>query len=454
MARKLLFYWLLFFLFLQAANAQIETTLPALSRLNQSSYLNPAVLQAYKYSLGIPVLSGIGTQVGINGLTLSNVTNSIDDSNRINLTKLHENIKGNALGVHVQTNIELIHFRFKTKKLYWGIHANNRVISHIDISKDLLGLVINGNTFYTGKTADASNTQITNVAFNEYGVSVARNFNRLNVGVRLKMYQGITAALTNNVVLKQTTPKNPTDSVRVQLGGMIRTAGVNYIKDSIGNRKATDDEKEFGNPVNFNNIGTGIDLGLTFDVSNKLTLGASITDLGANIKWKSRTFSYTFNNFDYSFTGLTYDQLQYDSLRNNYLDSIGKLFNFNGTDEQFTTAIPTRFFLTANYQLNSKNTIGAMFQGQYRLGKSQSAFTVNYTRRLGNRLDITANYTKITNLDGMIGMGLAVKASVFQIYLIQDNILFLMNPSGNVYMNFRFGINFVWGDLKRPVKVY
>ncbi|TAE81670.1 MAG: hypothetical protein EAY81_09635 [Bacteroidetes bacterium] len=439
---------------MQTATAQIETTLPALSRINQSSYLNPAVLPAYKYSLGIPALSGIGTQLGINGLTLTNVTDNIDDSNRINLTKLHEDIKGNALGVRVQTNIELIHFRFKSKKLYWGIHANNRVISHIDISKDLLGLVINGNTFYTGKTADASNTQITSIAFNEYGVSVARNFNRFNVGVRLKMYQGITAALTDNMVLKQTTPQNPTDPVRVQLGGIVRTSGITYIKDSIGNRKATNDEKETVIPVNFNNMGTGIDLGLTFDVSNKLTLGASVTDLGANIKWKSRTFSYTFNNLDYSFTGLTYDQLRYDSLRDNYLDSVGKLFDFNGADQQFTTAIPTRFFLTANYQLNSKNTIGAMFQGQYRLGESQSAFTVNYTRRLGNRFDITANYSKITNLDGMVGMGLAIKASVFQVYLIQDNILFLMNPSRNVYMNFRFGINFVWGEMKRPVKVY
>lgn len=441
-------------LFGNALFAQTETTLPALTRLNQASYLNPAVLPAYKFSLGVPALSGFGIKAGITGLKFADVTKHTNDSGRLDLTKVHESITGNAIRVNVYTNIELFHFRFKVKEWYFGIHANNRVISNTAISKDLLGLIINGNASFTGKTADFSNTKLTNVAFNEYGVSVARNYNRFNVGLRLKMYQGISTAFTDDVTLKLTVPENPTDSVRVQLGGNVRTAGIGYLGNTLDGRKTTDQEKEMDNTLGFRNKGLGVDLGLTYDVSNKLTIGASITDLGARINWRNQTYNYTFNDVDLNFTGLNYNQVQYDTLRKAYLDSVGNLFKSNGTTQKFTSNVPTRYFFNANYQINSKNTLGLMLQGQYALGQNLSAFTLSYARRFGKRFDVTTNYSWQNNNVNTLGLGFALKASVCQIYMVHDNILFYINPSSSIFMGFRFGINFAWGEIKRPAKVY
>jgi hypothetical protein len=434
--------------------AQTETTLPALMRLNQASYLNPAIVPTYKYSLGIPALSGFGIQTGIAGLNLADVTKNLDDSGRVDLSKVHEQIKGNALRLNVYTNVELFHFRFKVKEWYFGVHANSRVISNTAISKDLLGLIVHGNAYFTGKIADFSDTKLTNVAFNEYGISLAKTYNRFNFGLRVKMYQGLSTAFSDNLRFNLTTPVNPTDSIRVQLAGNMRTAGVGYLGNTLDGREATDQEKRIDNTIGFQNRGSGIDLGVTYDVSNKLTIGASITDLGAHIKWRNQTYNYAFDNIDLNFTGFNYAQVQYDSSRKEYLDSLGDLFKSKGTNQQFTTNIPTRYFLNANYQVNKKNSIGLMLQGQYGLGQNLSAFTLSYARRFGKRFDVTTNYSRQTNKINTLGLGLALKTSVFQIYMVHDNVLFYFNPSSTVFFNFRFGINFVWGEIKRPVKVY
>ncbi len=116
--------------------------------------------------------------------------------------------------------------------------------------------------------------------------------------------------------------------------------------------------------------------------------------------------------------------------------------------------MPWRFYLTANYQLNRRNTIGAIIQGRYLLGSILPAYTLSYARMFGNNLHLTANYSIIGNSYTNVGLGWSLKMGAVQWYMVQDNILAYFKPDQFQIMSIRIGFNLVFNEIKRPLKVY
>jgi hypothetical protein len=437
------------------SQAQIETTLPALSATHQATLVNPAILPAYSTSIGTPVLSGFGLSIGLNGSNARSVISSIDADGFLNIPKLHNNLKGDKIEIDVAVNYEIFHVRFKRKNWYYGINLNTRNVTNIRLSKELVGLVANGNDFYAGSTWDASSTAITNIAFNELGFSMARNFYRFNVGGRAKLYQGIGAAQTKDFTLKLNQPKTPTEEISVFAGGVINTASIGVLTDSVSGRSSTSDEKSIDpkNLYSMGNLGAGIDLGLTYDVNNRLTLGASIIDFGF-INWSNNVYNYSINNADVRTNGFSKEQLDNGQKLDNYLDSLFNLLKPKVSENSFTTFMPWRFYITANYKFNRRNTIGAVIQGRYLLGSILPAYTFSYARKIGDGLHLTANYSIIGNGYTNVGLGWSLKMGAVQWYLIKDNVLAYFIPDQFQFMSLRLGFNLVFGEIKQPLKVY
>lgn len=435
--------------------AQTETTLPALSRTHQASYINPAILPAYSTSFGTPVISGLGVNLQFQGLTARNVLQSMD-TGYISIPKLYNKINQDRLDIDLSANYEIFHYRFRSKNWYYGINLNTRTLSNIALAKEWVGLVANGNDYYAGKTIDFSSTAFSIMSFNELGFSMARNLNRFNIGFRAKIYQGLAMAQTNNIKLNIQQPESPAGEVRATLGGEFRTSGIPVLlTDSIDGHKKTGDEDEFSTDAltSLKNFGSGIDLGVTYDVNNRLTVGASLIDFGF-INWTNQTFTYEIKDANVSFDGMNDDQIRNDSTLNDEFDSIGRLLTPRSSSDGFTTFLPWRYFLSANYKLNQRNTIGAVIQGRYVLGKIRQAYTLSYSRKFGDNFDLTANYSIIGKNYTNLGLGWAVKWGVVQWYMVHDNILAYIQPSTASVVSVRMGINFVWGEIRRPLKVY
>ena len=437
------------------SQAQIETTLPTLSATHQSTYINPAILPDYSTSIGTPVMSGFGLNIGLNGLNVRSVTSSLDVDSFLNIPKLYNNLKGDNIEIDVAVNYEIFHVRFKSKNWYYGINLNTRNITNIRLSNELVGLAANGNDFYAGSTWDASSTAITNIAFNELGFSMARNFNRFNIGGRAKLYQGVGVAQTKDFTLKLNQPKTPTEEISVIAGGVINTASIGVLTDSVNGRASTSDEKAIDakNFYSMGNLGAGIDLGLTYDVNNRLTLGASIIDFGF-INWTNNVNNYSINNADVRTNGFSKEQIDNGQKLDAYLDSLFNLLKPNVSANSFTTFMPWRFYITANYKFNRRNTIGAVIQGRYLLGSILPAYTLSYARKIGDGFHLTANYSIIGNSYTNIGLGWSLKMGSIQWYLIQDNVLAYLKPDQFQFMSLRLGFNLVFGEIRRPLKVY
>lgn len=445
----------LFFLFVSGTlTAQIETTMPGMRRLHQASYYNPAILPEYTTSFSLPVFPGISTGVFIGGLKGKAVLKNVDQDGLIDLSAVHRDIKGDHFGVNLATNVELFHYRFKGKNWYYGINLNNRMLTGLALSKDFLGLVINGNDYFTGKTVDFSKTRIQIIAFNELGFSMSRNYNRWNVGGRVKLLHGVGAASTSASAISLYTPQQTTNEVGLKLTGTLNTSGIPVFVDSIGNEKVSDKEKEIRDRdlYNMRNLGAGIDLGVTYDVNNFLTVGGSVTDLGF-IRWTNKTYNYKQTDVNINYGGLPYRDLDGDSTAQAYLDSLQDLFNGSVSRNSFNTALPARFMLNGTYRLSKRNEVGAMVQGCYYAGQFMAAYTVNYTRKW-RVVDLTANYSVIGGNFANVGLGVAAKLGAFQCYLVQDNVLAYFLPQQIQYIHIRLGLNFVWGEIRRPLKVY
>jgi uncharacterized protein DUF5723 len=76
--------------------------------------------------------------------------------------------------------------------------------------------------------------------------------------------------------------------------------------------------------------------------------------------------------------------------------------------------------------------------------------TLSYTRQVGTNWDISANYSIFNRSYANVGLGTVIKWGAFQIFLIQDDIMYYFFPKSgrNVYV--RFGFNLVWGSNLNP----
>ncbi len=81
------------------------------------------------------------------------------------------------------------------------------------------------------------------------------------------------------------------------------------------------------------------------------------------------------------------------------------------------------------------------------------AYTANYMHKFRN-IDIALNYSIIGNSYANVGVGFAAKWGVCQFYLVQDNVLSYFAVDKAQVINLRFGLNFVWGEIRKPLKVY
>lgn len=433
--------------------AQIEPTVPAFKSLHQSTYFNPAFTTEHKFSMGFPGLAGINLDMSLNGINAKNVTQSIDTAGFLNLNQLQNKMGSEGIGIGLNTQIELLHFRFKIKDYTFALHAASRVTSQINIAKDFLGFAINGNAFFAGRTADFSSTAINAIAFNEYGLGVNKRFGKLTLGARFKLLQGMYVASTEQQSLSFVVPGNSIGEIAVRLRGKIRTSGISLLTDSINGEIASDEDKTMTEDAyaSFANVGYAFDFGGTYQLNKKLTVGAAILDLGG-INWNNQTYTYTLKDVVVGYGGFNYEQLNDGEAMSNYQDSLAQLFKANVSDESFRTTLPLRYNATLNYALNDNNQLLLIYQGFNYAKTNVNAVTFGFTKKFFRFLDVNVNYTLNDTYANSLGLGWVMKLGPLQWYFIQDNFSGLLDPSGAQRVGLRTGFNFVFGKVKSKSK--
>jgi hypothetical protein len=430
--------------------AQSDVTLPSLRRLYQSSYINPAFVPKYKLSVGVPVLSNFYINNTRTGFSLQDIIDCKDDEGLIDLNKFYGKIKGDKIGINTLQQMDIFHVSFALGKFHMSVNSSVKTQTSQEFSKDFIGFLVNGNSFFKGQTASFKGVEIYNMSYLENGISLSRQFKKFSLGVRGKYLQGIAMTTTKDMRFSVTTPEDPYDPLIVRVGGQANTAGVPLLMDSVSGKVKRSEDKDFdaNNLSKFANNGFAFDLGFTCQVLPRLLIHGSVVDWGG-ITWKSTPYNYTLKEADVQFGGFTKDQIDNPGQRTDYTDSLLQLLGqATVTDNSFKTNLRTRYFAGADYDLTFRDRVGFLFQGQQTPTSFNPAYTLSYTRKVGSNWDITGNYSIFNETYANFGLGTAVKWGAFQIYFISDDIMIFMRPNTAQTFYFRFGFNLVWSELE------
>jgi hypothetical protein len=426
---------------LQTAHAQQELLLHQQNNLWHASALNPAFFPSEKrIAIG-------GPSYGLDAAHSGNVT--YNDLLRKQGDRLVLDV-GNAIGKLDPDNNVHYDQRFETVSLgvrfgSWYLQAGHavRVNTAINYPKALAELFWYGNGPYIGQPLEIGFTANT-ATWNELHLGLGKRFgDKLTLGARAKFLSGVGAMQTDDA-RRQIRVLTDSDIYQLSLTtdyafhsssivSGIDTAGLTYdlALNEIKNKFA-------------DNTGIAFDFGLQFQISERLSLSASVLDLGASISWKKNaSYFHSQGTFEYNGIGIpgadilngTTDSLDFGAA----LDTLNDVLQFQKTDSEFTTTLPTRIYVGGSFKLTERWVLGAVLHHQNSKNRSATSVGVSAHWSPLKWLTVGGMYGVNDRSAANIGLSIVVKPGPLQLFVLSDNVLNAVTPYGSAAVNFRFG---------------
>ncbi|NBV57790.1 MAG: hypothetical protein EBR72_08375 [Bacteroidetes bacterium] len=199
---------------------------------------------------------------------------------------------------------------------------------------------------------------------------------------------------------------------------------------------------------NQQNSGFGIDVGANLKLNKKLSLSASIIDLGV-VQWKDNLKStFTKNPGVYhEYKGMDIQDFLVDSTNQKkgfetFKDTLMEIIALDTSSEYFSTGLMGEFYVGGNLHITKNHNIGALMYGSFYKKEFYPALTLSWNSQIGRILAFSASYTMYRESYVNLGFGAALKLGPEQFYITTDNAI------GSVTDNTRnLGIHFGWNHI-------
>jgi len=430
-----------FFLFIfvfQSAFAQQELSTHFMRSAWQSNKTNPALITDldYKFIVTLPSVyynfhhNGasyndlLKTTNGNTVLDFSNLINELDDDNN-----LRSNFDIETISVAWQMMDRLT--------LSFG-HAI-RTDLNIAYPKTLPQLLWNGNAQFIGQTIDFG-PQLDLMAYHEFGLGAAYNTSKITLGAKVKILNGIGNIQTANNAAQLYTDDD-IYQLTLTTDYSVNTSAfldINSLDDFTFNTNIADN-------LFSSSIGFALDLGLHFKINDQLDIALSTTDLLGQINWTDAT-NYS-SNGSYTYDGINLN----DFITNNEvdfdvkLDTLKTVFNFQETtNTTYTSKLPTKTYLSANYKLNDLLTFGGLYYLENYQNNNNHAFALSARAKLAKLLTLGAVYSVRNQELFNLGLNLECKLGPVQLVAMSDNILGVATLLDSRNVNGRVGLNLIF----------
>lgn len=456
---------------LAAQNSQVMYYM----NLPQNHLLNPAMRPTNKVYIGLPALSGINLNINNNFVNFSDVFMPGKTGDSV-ITFLHPDNDINDFidkikdknSLQPQATVQLFGLGFSAGKNYVFLDINDRIEGNMVIPGDIFKLALLGNESFVGDKIDLSSLRGDFKYYREIGVGFSRDFtNRLRIGVKAKVLKGIATASIENRSLEIAVNEDYSHSLDADLTVNV-SAPLRVYMDADNNIDSLvfDDNRfdERSSIVDFamgrQNTGLGIDIGATFDVTEKLIVSAAITDLGF-IKWNKDLTNLNAES-QFTFSGLNITDVvngskTFDELGQEMIDSLKNSFKISDSKNPFTTYLPMGLTIGGSYNLTKSFSLGILSYSRF-IGKQiRESLTLSANANFGNAFSTSVSYTAANNRFDNLGLGLAFRPGIFQFYILSDRIPIMWNriktdgstiplPASWNTIHLRFGMNLVFGN--------
>jgi hypothetical protein len=442
----------------------------------QNQLANPAIKPLSSVYIGLPGISGASISVNNNFLKFSNIFMKGKTNDSV-LTFLHPdfNVDDFLSGTNDKNSIEpqislpVLSVGFAAGRSgYFSLDIIDRVDANIVLPGDLFELALKGNEGFAGSKIDLSSLRGDIKYYRESGFGYSRQITpRLRMGVRAKVLFGVAAVSIENKALSVTVNEDYSHVIDADLRVNI-AAPLKVTKEANGDINSIEfDDSVLDSPnktvkyvLNTDNMGFGIDLGATYDVSARFKVSAALTDFGY-IKWKRDVTNLVASN-KFVFNGLDLSRVidgtkTFDEVGNEMIDSLKNAFKVSETNESFTTYLPFGLTVGGCYSLTPDLSLGVLSYTRFIGEQVKEALTLSANANIGTSFSASLSYTAINNSYDNIGAGLAFRAGFVQFYMLTDMIPFSWNKiivdNGSVplpvsfnTLNLRLGMNLVFGN--------
>jgi hypothetical protein len=451
--------------------------------LPQNHFLNPALRPSNRLYIGLPVISGVNINVNNNYLNFSDlfIKGEVKDSIISFLHPDYDPAKFLAKikdinSMETESMVQLLGIGFSVgKDGYVFFDINERVESNIVLPGDLLRLALNGNESFVGKTIDLSSLRADMKYYREFGVGYSRNVtDRLRVGVKGKLLFGMAAATIQNKAFGITVGEDFSHTLdanlTVNMSGPVSvdaSTSMDIQKLAFHTRNIFKNSSDIRNFfTESSNLGLGFDFGAEYALTEKISLSASVTDLGF-IRWKNELTNLIADN-EFKFSGLNMTDFfsgdkTLSEIGTDILDSLTNTFSVSSTRQPFTTYLPFGISVGGSYNINKKLSVGLLSYTRFAGKQIREAVTISGNLNITNVFSASIGYTAENYRYDNLGAGISFRAGVTQFYLISDRIPLEWNkikndhstillPSNWNTINFRIGMNLVFGDREKEKK--
>jgi len=428
---------------IQSGSAQMILTNHFFDNIAQHNFSNPALFGDFNVSVNLPAPS-----FGFSNSTFkfSEVAAQNGSVLNIDMEEIINQTGSNGFDFNLISNVQTFSAFVQTKKMLFSLSHGVDVEANLNISKDFLQFFWEGNASYIDQTANlAPYLRI----FGAHHIGLGFGYKvseKLTVGTRLKRHWGMatlftppgeTSIYTNPEYYQLTATTDYT----------IYTGGLSSSSQSIEDLLSFDfDPKPFSN-----NSGFSIDLGGTYQLTNKIQLRASILNLGS-IKW-TQNVNAVRSNGSFTFEGLDLKPLLDEGELNfeTLTDSIQDIFQLTTTQESFKTTLPARFLVSGTYDIGNGFQGGLVLYGEKNPNLFKPGLGLSVKKEFGTIFSIGTQYTAMNGAHN-VGMMTALRLFPLQIYMVTDNVLPLLNPFNTQNFNFRAGANIVIGNIQKRMR--
>jgi hypothetical protein len=420
-----------------ALSAQQDFTTHIMHHAFQAMHTNPAT--DLRHNVSVTLGSSVQLNFKNTGFTYNQLAAQIQDGENgeryIDLADLSADLELNGRDyVHTHASLDLFALSFRTGKNRFSLNVTEHLNTRLNYNSSLLDIMVSGNT--PGSTLSTEGYRLNGTHYREYGLGYSRKIledEKLILGGRFKLLQGMANvnSQSTNVSL-QTAGEEDMYAITATSDILMRTAGSNLAENINGDYL-----------VNFGNTGMGVDLGATYEYSSNWTFSASIINFGY-ISWREDIVNYR-SEGEFIFEGMDNNDLfsgNFSVDQTQLTDSLTQIFEFTESEEAYRTALPAQMYLTAFYRITPLTQASVTYHAHMQEGL-QNSLALGITQRAGKWLQVAATYSMQARAYNNLGMGLII-GNGFQLHLVSDNILAMMQPGNARAAHVRAGFNFVF----------
>jgi hypothetical protein len=428
--------------------------------------INPAFQPECNTFIGLPGVSPIQIKVenstfGLEDVLMYDGTDSLitflhPDADKQKFLDLLKD--RNYFNTELSTDIASMGFRKGDSYITFDI--KERFDAKFSLPGDLFRFPIIG--FDSATLYDFNNLSIETNLFMEFSMGLSHKFgDKLTIGWRGKLLFGQASFKTEKFDF---TMDNQSDSILIH-SNVSFNASVPYLNDYVETGQNLPLEvifepfqNEFDNfdfpmgdipkvVLNPKNFGLAMDVGVDYRATEWLQVSASLIDFG-RVKWQSNVFNFSHNE-NYTFRGIEFD-INDENFGDSFLDSLESQFNqFDASETEYVTWLPAKLYVGAAFYPHPKISFGLLSRTQFYDGDISQQFTGSLNLYPIRMLSTTFSYSIIDGYYQNLGLGLALKAGPFNLYMISDTgASSAFWPTKARYVNFKMGMNLFFGCAK------